>query len=365
MTRELDFSLIYCGREPAISNTVVAIPANNEAAYIERCLAALAMQRDRAGRPLASTDFEIFIYANNCQDHTALLAEAFASRSRQRIRVLRGDVDPSKASAGFSRKHVMDSAAESLRSAEFVGGLILTTDADSCVGPTWVAETRTAIEGGVDCVAGYVDAQPFEITALGETFLHRARLEDEYLALTAEIHALCGPEAHNPWPNHRMTSGASLAVTLCAYEAVGGLPPLSLGEDVAFVNLLREGGFRIRHSLQVQVCTSCRFDGRARGGAADTMRLRFQDVDSPCDPEMERALPLALRLLAQRRSQEASSDAEKSKSCEAVRPLRPSDLPKQIHEAERILRRLRAARSACENSIQPPAQNTNPFGVQR
>jgi len=64
---------------------------------------------------------------------------------------------------------------------------------------------------GVDCVAGYIDAIPAEYIGLGGDFLSRGRLEDTYLRYIAEIYARCDPRPHDPWPNHRVSSGASLA----------------------------------------------------------------------------------------------------------------------------------------------------------
>jgi hypothetical protein len=152
-------------------------------------------------------------------------------------------------------------------------------------------------EKGADCVAGYIDAIPVEYLALGSEFLARGRLEDTYLRYLAEISARCDPRPHDLWPNHRVSSGASLAVTLAAYSAIGGLPPRPVGEDSALTETLDRAGFKVRHSMDVSVSTSCRFDGRAKGGAADTMRHRHAVPDSPCDDEIELALQATRRAL--------------------------------------------------------------------
>jgi len=47
--------------------------------------------------------------------------------------------------------------------------------------------------------------------------------------------------------------------------------------------------------MDVCVSTSCRFDGRATGGAADTMRYRHAIPDAPCDEEIEPALQATRR----------------------------------------------------------------------
>ena len=59
---------------PQSKLSVVAIPAHNEASYIADCLAALALQRDEAGAPIARGSLEILVFANNCTDQTASVA---------------------------------------------------------------------------------------------------------------------------------------------------------------------------------------------------------------------------------------------------------------------------------------------------
>jgi hypothetical protein len=351
---------------------IVAIPAYNEAGQIERCLAALAMQRDEFGAPVPEGSFEILIFANNCSDATADVARSFEPLLPHPLRVVEERLPAGKVSAGWARKRAMDLAAASLSKS---GGLILTTDADSCVAPTWFAATIWEFAGGADCVAGYVDANPLELVSLGRSFLGRGRLEDSYLRLVAEIYSRCDARPHDPWPNHRVSSGASLAITREAYMAIGGLPPRPVGEDSALTETLERAGYRVRHSMTVSVSTSCRLDGRAEGGAADTMRLRHAMPDAPCDDDLEPALKATrraiyrgwLRKLLNAESSDVSlprgwripeavtKNATPGMAFEDVwqqvcdespilrrgEPLRPSNLPRQIAMANIILRQLR------------------------
>jgi hypothetical protein len=351
---------------------IVAIPAYNEAGQIERCLAALAMQRDEFGAPVLEGAFEILILANNCSDATADVARAFAPMLPHPLRVIEEKIPAGRVSAGWARKRAMDLAAASLIKGS---GLILTTDADSCVAPTWFAATLREFAEGADCVAGYIDANPLELVNLGRAFLGRGRLEDCYLRLVAEIYARCDARPHDPWPNHRVSSGASLAITLEAYMAIGGLPPRPVGEDSALTEALDRAGFKVRHPMSVSVSTSCRLDGRAQGGAADTMRLRHVMPDSPCDDDLEPALKATRRAIyrgwLRKWLTEESAGVrlprgwripetitkkvlpgkifedvwqEVSKNSPILRrgePLRPSDLPRQIAVANIILRQLR------------------------
>ncbi|MDO9413292.1 MAG: glycosyltransferase [Pseudolabrys sp.] len=353
---------------------IVAIPAYNEADQIERCLAALAVQRDASGAPVPEGAFEILIFANNCSDATAEIARKFAASVPHPVTVVEEHLPRDKLSAGWARKRSMDLAAASLNN-KGSNGIILTTDADSSVAPTWFAATIKEFERGVDCVAGYIDANPLEIVSLGRRFLGRGRLEDTYLRLIAEIYARCDDQLHDPWPNHRVSSGASLAVTLAAYTAIGGLPPRAVGEDSALTETLKRAGFKVRHSMDVSVSTSCRLDGRAQGGAADTMRLRHAEPDAPCDDDIEPALktvrraiyrgrlrkllngkpapynaPRAQRILdiaMQGMASDAVFDDVWQKLCRDTPalqlggPLRPSQLPRQIAMANIVLRQLR------------------------
>ncbi|WP_044404526.1 glycosyltransferase, partial [Rhodopseudomonas palustris] len=353
---------------------IVAIPACNEAVKIEACLSALAMQRDEAGAPVAAGAFDILIFANNCSDATVDVVTAFAKLLPHRMMVVEERLATDRMSAGWARKRAMDLAAACLAE-RGANGLILTTDADSCVSPTWFAATIDEFSKGVDCVAGYIDANPLELVSLGRRFLARGRLEDTYLRLIAEIYARCDHRPHDPWPNHRVSSGASLAVTLAAYRAIGGLPPLPVGEDSALTATLERAGFKVRHAMGVSVSTSCRFDGRAQGGAADTMRQRHAMPDAPCDDDLEPALAATRRAIYRGRLRAvlngsvvpqspgggwriAESDSwnakpgaafedvwrklcQDSPSLQRGRPLRPSDLPRQIAIARLILRHLR------------------------
>lgn len=363
-----------------IAPVIVAIPAKNEAERIVACLAALALQRDGTGRPLPAGVFSVLVYANDCTDETAAEVRRCDALSPHRIEVVCGQAPPGQGNAGRARRRAMDLAAERLEAGGQHGGLLLTTDADTCVALDWVAATLRALAAGVDAVAGYVDGQPSELLRLGAAFLGRGRIEDDYLSRAAEIDAHCDSRPHNPWPTHRVSSGASLAVTLAAYRAIGGLPAVPLGEDIALTRMLDRHGFKVRHAMDVVVSTSCRFDGRAAGGAADTMRERHVDPDAGCDEGIEPALLLLRRAAAKGRLRRLLAGetrvtpalcarlglrpnqladlcvatrglpfADRWDAIEQASPaltrtarLRPSDLPAEIARAERILQHLRA-----------------------
>jgi len=351
---------------------IIAIPARNEDRRIERCLAAIALQRDRFGAPIPEGDFAVLLLANNCNDDTAAIARRFAQRLPYALSVIEDALPPEAANAGGARRAVMEQAAARLGE-KAGGGVILTTDADSVVSATWFADNMRHLRDGAECVAGYIDAEPLEIVGLGSSFLGRGRLEDMYLRQLAEIDARCDPLPHDPWPNHRVSSGASLAVKFAAYRAVGGMPAQALGEDSAFTGILDRSGFKVRHPLDVTVVTSCRLDGRACGGAADTMRHRRDVPDAECDAEIEPALKTLRRAIMRGLLRKAWQDGRVERALQRFShgpglalarapsfsdawdglaaqhpalkrgpPLRPSDLPRQIAAARLILRHLRA-----------------------
>jgi hypothetical protein len=363
--------IVHSGRLlPRKCPAIVAIPARNEADRISRCLAALAMQRDRLGAPITAGSFGVLLLVNNSIDQTAHVARNLTTRLPYPLEILEVSLS-GNARAGGARRRAMEEAAGRLRKGPG-DGLLMTTDADSVVTPSWFADNMSHLKTGADCVAGYIDAEPAEIVAHGAAFLARGHLEDTYLRLVAEIYSLCDPRPHDPWPNHRVSSGASLSVNLAAYEAVGGMPGKPLGEDGAFTALLDENGFKVRHALDVSVLTSCRLDGRATGGAADTMRHRRDVPDAPCDDELEPAFNTlhraTLRGFLRRAIEEENGEralwrllrearlecdgsgsfADVWKEVEARHPmlrrgfhLRPSELPRQIAAAKFILRHLR------------------------
>ncbi|MGN8119345.1 glycosyltransferase [Labrys sp. 22185] len=266
---------------------IIAIPACNEEDRISRCLSALAVQRDDRGQRIPFASYQVLVYANNCTDGTAARAAGIGEQTGLSLEVISVLRSPELSSAGLARKAIMDIAADRLETAGLSAGILLTTDADSMVSPLWLANSWREFSRGADCVAGYIDADPHEFVELGLNFQQRGFLEEHYHALVAEIFALLDPRPHDPWPNHQVSSGASLAVTLRMYRAIGGLPAKPSGEDAALALAVECLGGKVRHSMDVCVTTSCRLEGRAMGGAADAMRQRHTEPDAPCDPELE------------------------------------------------------------------------------
>ena len=365
---------------------VVAIPVRDEAERIPACLEALATQRDGCDQPLRADTFGVVLMLNNCTDDTADIVRRMLDRLPFRVWVVERQLPAIMAHAGGARKLAMEAAADLLRGGDAAQSrVIMTTDADGRVGTRWISANLAAIAAGADLVAGFVRADRAEHARLPIAVIQRGQLESRYEWLLAELLARMDPQAHDPWPRHRIASGASLALTLAAYRRVGGLAPIATGEDRALANSINLIGGRTRHSLAAQVVVSCRLDGRAAGGMAATIRQRALMPNLACDPALEPAANLlrrgrwraALRrqhqqgvLRADKRwaallqlSQSELTGAmamsqfgtawaaiEKASPILAYHPLSPCDLPGQIVLAERLVMQLRASRPLPEPS---------------
>jgi Glycosyl transferase family 2 len=299
---------------------VVAIPVNNERERIVDCLEAISGQTG-----VARDSLGILLFLNNCTDGTREIVEAWLGSSPVAVRLV--EEDSAEASAGWARRKAMDAAADWLAATSARDGVLLTTDADSRVPADWVARNLAAIAAGADAIAGRIVFDPLELASLSPGTKRRLDLEGRYEALLAEIEARLAPQRGNPWPCHSMKSGASIGVTLAAYRAVDGMPALASDEDRAFVDLLRSRGFAVRHAPDIAVITSGRIDGRARGGAADTLLGWNRDLDGPCDARLRRVGAFVLGVVSGRPAR--------------GRALHPRELPRQIARAELLLRWLR------------------------
>ncbi len=253
----------------------VAIPARDEAASVGAAVAALAAQRDLAGRPFGAERYEVIVLANNCRDATAAAARTAAAAARRRapgarVHVVEAWLPAGDAHSGGARRRAMELAAARLGALGPTrrGGprVLATTDADTTVAPDWLAATLAAVAGGADAVGGRVTAAALDglPAAARALYLYDAG----YRHLAAAVEARLDPEPHDPWPRHHQYFGASLAVTVDAYARVGGMPAAAALEDVRFHDALVRAGLRVRHSPLVRARTSARALGRARVGLA-------------------------------------------------------------------------------------------------
>ncbi|GJD34887.1 glycosyltransferase [Methylobacterium aerolatum] len=358
---------------------VIAVPVRNEAERIAACLRAIDSQTD-----LAPGSLGVVLFLNNCTDGTESIVADLIPTLAVPVRVFHEEF--AGAHAGWARRRAMDAAAAWLGEGE---GAILSTDADSRVPQNWVARNLAAIAAGADAVAGRVELDEEEGKLLPAMLHARGRLEDIYDALITEAESRIDPDPNDPWPCHRTTIGATLAVTRRAYLAVGGMPEIPLGEDGAFIARLIAHGMKVRHATDVCVTISARLTGRAPGGVADTIRSRCEEPDARCDARMETFPRCVRRYLWRARFRRlhgsgllardtawadrlgiapadaariaalplghAIGEAEKASPRMAYHPIGPKDLPGQIRLARLCLPLIRAVTGLSNRRVRPAA----------
>ncbi len=264
---------------------VVAIPARDEAGRIGACLEALARQDGPAPDG-------VLLFLNNCLDGSRARAASVAAELGLNLRCVEAVLAPHQASAGFARRAAMEHAAEGLDAHD----ILMTTDADGRVAPNWLSATRSAIARGVDAVCGRALIDPLDAAAIPAALHEDDARECRLSGLLDELATLIDPDPHDPWPRHTEHSGASIAVTVGAWRRAGGIPPVAVGEDRAFIEQLRRLDMRVRHAPDAWVTVSGRMDGRAAGGMADTIRRRMAQQDEFADASVEPALLRVRRL---------------------------------------------------------------------
>ncbi len=319
----------------------IAIPARNEAATIALCLAAL----DDAAHHAAADNVTVVVLVNNSDDDTADRARCFAPVA---CRVFVESIALAPAHAGAARRAALDRAVALLPA----DGIAMTSDADSCVAPDWITANLAEFAAGADAVAGIVTFDAATRAALPAFAADRA-LEWRLAEAQARLASLIDPISHDPWPNHLWAWGASLATTVAAYRAVGGLPAVPLAEDRAFAARIEAHDLRLRRSHAPLVYTSARRSGRAPGGFADLIGAYADDPAAPCDAALEptRDLVRRLRRRARCRAMVAPGFGARWAAIEASDPdlarrrVLPAMLPAEVTLAERLIAALAAPRA--------------------
>jgi GT2 family glycosyltransferase len=257
--------------------TVVAIPVKDEAEQIAPCLQAL---RNQMVQPDA-----VLLLMNNCTDLSETVARRMAPSMPWTLHIVCHRFPPNQANAGHARRLAMGLASGHAGE----GGVLLTTDADTIVPPNWIERNLLALAAGADAVCGRIALDPAEAAQIPAALHHDDALECELTDLLDEIAHRLDPDPADPWPRHAEAAGASLAVKIAAFHAVGGVPPFPSGEDHALVAALARQDARIRHDPGIIVTVSGRTDGRAAGGMAATIRRRMERQDELTDERLEPA----------------------------------------------------------------------------
>lgn len=344
-------------RSPVRDDVIVAIPARDEEERIGACLSALAAQE-------TETSFAVLVLANNCRDRTVELVRAFGRDAAFDLHLYDMRLTGAAAHAGMARRLAMNAASHLLDEE----GTILTTDADSRVDVHWVQQNMMELRAGADMVCGVICPDMAE-SALLPSYVHERGLSEfVYERKATELETLIDPIAWDSWPRHRMETGASLALRAGLYVEVGGVPDIQPAEDRALVNLVRRHGGAVRHAFGPQVVTSCRLDGRARGGWADDLAERVRNPAGICHDVLEpaldfyrrakwrgamrrnwpaldaaawaRRLAVEARFLSSLRQfdfEDAWSEIETQSPLLRRKPLRASDIVRETQRIERLL----------------------------
>lgn len=249
---------------------VVVVPVRDEAATLPATLNALASQLDLSGRRLGPERYEIILLANNCEDASASVAREWARcHPRTLLHIIERTLAPPDAHIGHVRRLLMDDACARLEAVGRRRGIIVSTDSDSTVHPTWLAATLLEVRRGADAVGGRILVHPpNERRDRADDSWHYHLRDVGYRLLAAAYESCLDPDPADPRPRHHQHFGASMAVTPEAYRRAGGLPPEPALEDMAFERALRRVDTRLRHSPLVCVTTSARSTGRTPIGLA-------------------------------------------------------------------------------------------------
>ena len=254
-------------------HVAIALPAKDEEAQLPACLASL----NRAAAVYGGS-VSVVVLANDCTDATIEIARRVDLR-HVRLRLVSVSLLDGARHAGWARRLALDAAADLLAAPSDV---LASTDADTCVAPDWIVRNVAHLRRGVAAVAGRALTRRDERRSLGDDAARRLNLLGRYYTALDWLRAERSPEPHDAWPRHYYEGGASIALSLGWYRAIGGAPTPPVAEDRALFAAVRAAGGLVRHPLDVRVFTSSRLEGRAPGGMADAFaRWISQPDDAP------------------------------------------------------------------------------------
>lgn len=262
--------------------TVIALPARNEAQGIARTLRALGHQytghqhrghqhrADGPGSRLCPLGVRVVLLVNNTSDRTAELARQEAARwPRLQLEVREVGWDAAESGVVRARREALDWAAQVAGE----DGIIVSTDADTCPAPDWLWRLTAPLRAGhAQASAGRILLDPAERAALPPAVRRTHLLDSGYRWWAGALTASLNPDPADPWPRHWQHFGASLALTVRAYRAVGGIPDVPALEDMALVQALRRRDFTLRHTPAARVYTSARRSGRVAVGLSTQLQ---------------------------------------------------------------------------------------------
>ncbi|MBN2201825.1 glycosyltransferase [bacterium] len=207
---------------PAVS---VIVPARNES----RCLPRLLRRLEQQNYPARLT--QILLVDDRSTDGTHAIMARFAAR-RRNVRVLRirrsvDSVSPKK--AALTRGITAAS-----------GRIILTTDADTLPGPSWIREIVRWYDRGTAAVIGYA---PYRIDPPFDGFFHRL-LALEYLSMGAVAAATAAMGSPSTCNGANFSFRRDVFMKLNGYGNTGQW--LSGDDDLFMQRIVKETGMSVR-----------------------------------------------------------------------------------------------------------------------
>lgn len=225
----------------------VVVPARDEAEFLPRHLESVYAAAEVVRAAMPGLQVRATVVLDSCTDESARVLAAHPWFDTEEVQL--GVV-------GEVRAHGVERARSRAGGVDPTRLWIACTDADTVVPEHWLSEQLRLAETGHALVVGTVHPEPQDVSP-------------EVLRLWRARHRL--------EEGHEHVHGANLGFTLAAYDAVGGFPPVSTGEDVALVTRMREAEIRWCSTARTQVVTSGRWHGRAPQGFAGYLRALAAD----------------------------------------------------------------------------------------
>jgi glycosyltransferase involved in cell wall biosynthesis len=230
----------------------VVVPACNEEATVEACIASILASLDNC--PAVESSM-LVVVADSCTDKTA--ERAIASLGQRGVVIECG-----AASAGAARRTGVKRVLEQFSARAASRLWIANTDADSRPDIDWISRQLALADQQYCAVAGIVRMDAID----GCRSDIARRLLDDYTVYPDGTH----PHVH----------GANLGIRADTYLDAGGWSQAVLAEDHCLWGRIRARGWRVASSIASVVATSGRLRGRAPGGFADTLRAKLERLSA-------------------------------------------------------------------------------------
>jgi cellulose synthase/poly-beta-1,6-N-acetylglucosamine synthase-like glycosyltransferase len=203
-------------RKTTTSVTVI-IPARNEEANIGVCLESICNNN------FPSLQYEIIVVDDHSEDHTAEIANTYASKG---VKVLRLSDEIKGEVVNAYKKKAIESAISIA-----TGSLIITTDADCIVPETWL-----------NTIVSFYESTGAVFIAAPVVFHHERTLLSVFQSL--DFMTMQGITAAGVATKlHYMCNGANLAYSKAAFHEVGGfkgIDNIASGDDMLLMHKIQE-----------------------------------------------------------------------------------------------------------------------------